>query len=134
MSWTWGEHVGELELRMEAPSEAAVFEDALQALGELLSGEEEDAAGPPEAREVAVEAPDRAGLLAAWLGELAFLAETEGVVPEKAETLELGPERVQARVHGRRGSPPHLVKAVTYHRLAFEPVRDGFRALAVLDV
>jgi SHS2 domain-containing protein len=131
MTYTWAEHVGELELRVDAPDEAAVLSDATRALGELLATE---GGGEPERRDVSAEGADRAGLLAAWLEELVFLAETEGFVPEAVEDLVLEPQRVRARVGGRRGTPPHLVKAVTYHRLAFEPAGDGWRAVAVLDV
>jgi protein archease len=131
MTYGWAEHVGELELWVEASDEAGVFAEALRALGELLA--ERHMTGE-ELVDVMAEGGDRAALLAAWLEELLFLAETEGFVPERVEHLELEPNRVRARVAGRRGSPPHLVKAVTYHRLAFEPVDGGWRAAAVLDV
>jgi SHS2 domain-containing protein len=134
MSYGWTEHVGELELWVEAPDEAGVFADALRALADVLGDEDAPADGEREWREVVAEGEDRAVLLAAWLEELNFLAETEGFAPETAEDLALEPQRVRARVGGRRGSPPHLVKAVTYHRLAFERAGDGWRAAAVLDV
>jgi SHS2 domain-containing protein len=129
MTYGWAEHVGELELWVEAPDEAAVFAEALRALGELLASE-----GAPAHLVVTAAGDDRAALFAAWLEELVFVAETEGFVPEAVEDLVLEPGRVRARIAGRRGSPPHLVKAVTYHRLAFEPVDGGWRAAAVLDV
>lgn len=131
MAYKWAEHVGELELCVEAASEEDVFAEALRAFGELLG---EHDAGDAAATEVTAEGADRAALLAAWLEELIFLAETEGFVPAAVEELALEPERVRARVSGRRGSPPHLVKAVTYHRLAFDRVHGGWRAVAVLDV
>jgi SHS2 domain-containing protein len=130
VSFGWAEHVGELELWVEAPDEATVFAEALRALHELLG---EGYAGE-EWREVTAHGEDRAALLAAWIEELCFLAETEGFVPEAAEHVALEPASVRARVRGRRGSPPHLVKAVTYHRLAFGPSGGGWRAVAVLDV
>jgi len=37
MSDGWTEHVGELELWVEAPDEPGVFTEALRALGELLA-------------------------------------------------------------------------------------------------
>jgi SHS2 domain-containing protein len=128
--YEWAEHIGEVELRVEAADEAGVFAEALRALGELLG----DARGEQRVLEVAAEAADPAGLLAAWLEELAYLAETEGFVPAEASELALGPGRVRARVVGRSGYPPHLVKAVTYHRLSFEPGGAGWRAVVVLDV
>jgi SHS2 domain-containing protein len=36
MSYRWLEHTSELELRIEAASEEAVFQEALEALGELI--------------------------------------------------------------------------------------------------
>src|SRR5919201_2200094 len=133
MPYGWGEHTGELELWVTAASEPEVFEEALRAVAELLGGEEVEA-GAAESRLVAIEGGDHARLLAGWIEELAFLAETEAFVPERAEELRLAPAGVSARIVGRTGSPPHLIKAVTLHRLAFERDNDGWRARVVLDV
>jgi SHS2 domain-containing protein len=133
MAYGWAEHTGELELWLTAASAPEVFEDALLAVAELLADEDADA-GTPESRLIAVEGGDHARLLAAWLEELAFLAETDGFVPERAEELALAPASISARVIGHRGAPPHLIKAVTMHRLAFEPEGAGWRARVVLDV
>ena len=48
--------------------------------------------------------------------------------------LSIGEKRLSARLEGYRGEPPHLVKGVTYHRLALEPTGTGWRATVVLDV
>jgi SHS2 domain-containing protein len=133
MPYGWGEHTGELELWLTGSSEAEVFAEALRAMAELLGGEDGEAR-VAAAHSVAVEGADRARLLAGWLEELAFLAETEGLVPERAEELQVAPGGVSARVVGVRGAPPHLIKAVTLHRLAFERSADGWRARVVLDV
>jgi SHS2 domain-containing protein len=125
------EHTGELELELEADSEEAVFEEALRALAELLG---EHTPAREEVAEVDVHAPDRATLLAEWLEELAYLAETKRFVSERVARLELGEQDLHAKVEGRIGEPPHLVKAVTYHRLEFEPAGDGWRARVVFDV
>jgi SHS2 domain-containing protein len=127
----WVEHTAELELEIEAPTEAAVFEAALDALAELTG----DGDGPPAAHEVALEADERALLLVEWLSELAYLAEAEGFVPERIAALELRDGGLRARVVGRRGEPAHLVKAVTLHRLELrEDDTVGWRARVVLDV
>jgi SHS2 domain-containing protein len=128
----WVDHTSELELEIESTSEATVFSDALAALSELLS--EEPPSEPVERRRVCVTASDRPALLAAWLEELVFLAESEGFEPVSIESLELGLNSVEATVAGRLGAPPPLVKAVTYHRLAFAPSGDGYSASVVLDV
>jgi SHS2 domain-containing protein len=139
--YRWADHTGELELEIEAASEAAVFEDALAAVGELLGEAATDESGA-DARDgeaevvhaVRVRAPDRAALLAEWIAELVFLGETEDLVPMAIRSLELDGRELQATVAGRAGQPPHLVKAVTYHDLRFEPEGDGWSARVVLDV
>jgi SHS2 domain-containing protein len=130
--YRWVEHTGELEVEIEAPTERAVFEHGFEAMRELLS--EDDASEPAAPRAVSIAAADRAALLAGWLAELAFLAESEGLLPDRLASLELGERNLRAVVEGRRGHPPHLVKAATYHRLSLERAGDGWRATVVLDV
>lgn len=132
--YRWIDHTGELELRVEAATETAVLEDATRALAELLRRDDEARDGEAVTREVTVDADDRAQLLAAWLEELVFLAETEAVIPERVEFETLDDRGLRARVAGRRGQPPHLVKAVTYHRLSFDRTGSGWAATVVLDV
>src|SRR5918998_1421792 len=114
MAYGWGDHVGELELRVQAATEQEVFADAVRAFGELVSGEDEVMAAA-EPRAIAVAGADRAALLAGLLNELVFLAETEGFVPDAMVSVALGDGALEARVRGGRGTPPHLVKAVTHH-------------------
>jgi protein archease len=131
----WVDHTAELELRIEAASERAVFDEALEALRELLSERADpSASGGPASFEIAASAPDRATLLAEWLSELVYLVETEGFLSERAERLELIGDALDARVSGRRSNPSHLVKAVTYHRLTMEEQGGTWRATVVLDV
>lgn len=132
--YRWVEHTSELELEIEAETEQAVYGEALAALAELFDEGDDGGAAPAATREIAVEAPERARLLAAFLGELAFLAETERFVPETLVRLSADGRRLRATVRGRAGDPRRLVKAVTYHRLRFEAAGAGWRATAVLDV
>jgi SHS2 domain-containing protein len=137
VSHRWGEHVGELELRLEARDEPGVYAAAVRALGELMEGDDERggaAAHREECFDVAAAGEDRAALLAAWIEELVFLAEHDGFVPVAVEDLALERGSVRARVGGYRGDPPHLVKAVTYHGLEFKPSGERWRANVVLDV
>ena len=133
----WVDHPGELELELEAASEPRVFEEALAALGGLLderAGGEMGADAEPARHRVSASAPDRATLLAEWLSELAYLAESEGFVPRRVEHLELTGNALEATVAGRRASPPHLVKAVTYHRLGMWEEDQTWRARVIFDV
>ena len=129
--YSWIDHTAELELHIEADSAEAVFRDAFAALVELLDDEQ---TGPPARHDVALEERDLAALLVQWLEELVFLAETESLVPEALGELRVSPTSLAAVVEGRRGEPPHLVKAVTYHGLELERENDRWRARVVLDV
>jgi protein archease len=129
--YRWVDHTAEVELEIEAPTEREVLAEALSALAELLGFGE---ASEEERRHVAVSAVDRPALLASWLEELAFLAESEGFVATRLESLDLGVAGLRATVGGVLGDPPPIVKAVTYHRLAFAPAGQGYFARVVLDV
>jgi SHS2 domain-containing protein len=139
--YRWVDHTSELELEIQASSEREVLADGLHALRELLETPDESppldrhAVEPMERRIVAATAPDRPALLAAWLEELLFLAESSGFVPLDVERLSLlDAECVEATVAGRTAEPRPLVKAVTYHRLEFAPTDRGYRARVVFDV
>jgi SHS2 domain-containing protein len=133
--YRWMDHTAELELRLEAPTEEGAFREALAALGELLTEHSDDLdVGDPARFEVHASAPDRSTLLAEWLSELVYLVETEGFLPQRVERLELGDDSLEATVAGRRSSPTHLVKAVTYHRLSLEERDGAWHATVVLDV
>ena len=138
--YRWVDHTAEVELEIEAGSEREVLEEALRALAELLGIERsDDVARAIEgsgdvARAVTVEAADRPALLAGWIEELAFLAETEGFVATRLLDVDLQSHGLHATVAGVLGEPPPLVKAVTYHRLAFEPSGERYVARVVLDV
>ena len=130
--YRWVDHTAEVELEIEAGTEEAVFAEALRALAELLGVGSGDAG--VSRRALAVSAPDRAALLAAWLEELVFLAESDGFVAQRIESIELTADAIDGTVSGVVGEPRPLVKAVTYHRLSFERAADGYVASVVLDV
>jgi SHS2 domain-containing protein len=129
-------------LELEGTTEREVLSDALDALRELLEGNDTagvpPAAGPDanrlEHRAVRAVAGDRPALLAAWLEELLFMSESNGFIPLAVEELSLEDGRLVAIVVGRAGQPRALVKAVTYHRLQFEPSARGYRGHVVFDV
>jgi SHS2 domain-containing protein len=129
--YRWVDHTAEVELEIDAASEREVLEEAIRALAELLGTE---AAGGEERRTITLQAGDRPALLAAWIEELAFLAETQGFVATRLDDLTLQAGGLGATVSGVLDEPPPLVKAVTYHRLMFEPSGDGYAARVILDV
>ena len=77
----------------------------MAALRELLGDGDDGQADATGAqlveRAISLAAEDRPRLLAAWLGELAFLAETQGLVPEALSVLRLGEGVIDAKVRAR---------------------------------
>jgi SHS2 domain-containing protein len=123
------EHTAELEVELEADAPEGVLEEARRAFAELAGiGSGEIVECP-----IAIESSDLPALLAAWLDELVFLADTQRVVAESAEISMDGPS-VTGVVRGRRGEPRPVVKAVTLHRLQFRPENGIWRGRVVLDV
>jgi SHS2 domain-containing protein len=125
-------HTAELELELEADTAEGVLLEALHAFAELV-GPAGDEAGDPDEYSVDLRASDPPALLAAWLDELVFLAETEGLVPEEAD-VEVADAHVTGVVRGRRGEPRPLVKAVTLHRARFQERNGSWSGRLVLDV
>jgi SHS2 domain-containing protein len=135
----WVEHTSELELELEAETVAGVLAEALAALAELLDPDGGAEGGAAQSVEVEVEAGDPAALLAAWVEELAYLAEGRSLIAAAIEEIAVDesgdvPRAVRARIRARRGDPRGLVKAVTYHRLRLERADRGWRGRVVLDV
>jgi len=129
--YRWVEHTAELELAIEAPDARGVLAGAVAALCELL---EPGSPADLEERTVSVRAGDRAALLAAWLEELVYLAESEGFVACSLGEARLSPDALETTVSGRLAEPRPIIKAVTYHRLTFESRGDGYAASVVFDV
>jgi SHS2 domain-containing protein len=130
---TFVEHTSEVELHLHAPTLTALFEEAGHALAELMLGEERGAETVTD--EVRVTAPDRAALLAAWIDELIFCAETRKAVFTRFAIHELGEGEVAALIGGI--AAPVLktaVKAATFHDLRVVEEDGRWTATVVLDV
>jgi SHS2 domain-containing protein len=123
------EHTAELELELEAGSAEEILVEALRAFSELAG----HGRGDLLEREVEVEAADLPALLAAWLDELLFVAETEHLLPDEAEVSVSG-ARARGVIRGRRGDARPLVKGVTLHRLRLRQENGRWRGRVVLDV
>ncbi len=131
MSYRWVEHTAELALDVEGDDEEQVFRDALAAFAELYDGGGDN---DPAQHVVELNGIDRGDLLAQWLDELVFLADTRSFVPQRVVELELRENALRAVVAGHVGAPRPVVKAVTYHGLEFRRERGRWRAHVVLDV
>jgi SHS2 domain-containing protein len=127
------EHTAELEVELQAASPEGVLMEALRAFAELVGQGDGELVERLVERPVDVSAPDLPALLAAWLDELVYLADTEQLVPEDA-TLTVTGKRLTGILRARSGEPRPLVKAVTLHRLRLRSEADGWHGRVVLDV
>ena len=128
------EHVGELELVVDAPTLADAFAEAGRALASIVAGDAPLAALGAE-ENVTVRAHDTEALLVAWLNELVYLGETQKkVFPEISVEMSNG---ITLRATVRGAEPSRIrtqVKAATMHRVRVRTAPDGVHARVVLDV
>ncbi len=132
---TFEDHIGELALRIEAPTLPMLFEEAGRALSEAMG--KGDTGGSPADHEerMTVAAPDREALLVEWLNELVYRAEVSRVLPREFRIERLSERDLAAVVRGvRLERLRNPVKAATFHGLSVAESPEGFRATIVLDV
>jgi SHS2 domain-containing protein len=136
------DHVGELELTLEADCLERLFAEAARVVAREC-GETERTLGPWD--RVVLSARDTATLLVDWLNELIGRSEVEGRAygevrgvtlrsPESSDA-EGGEARLEAEIRGRPVSTwTSAIKAATYHGLELEPQDGGWRARVLFDV
>ena len=85
--------------------------------------------------QIEIDAYDAESLLVNWLSELAYWAETEGIVFARFELQNVTPIGLRATVHGGRVADlKKHIKAVTYHNLEIIDTPDGLEVTVVFDV
>lgn len=128
------EHTADWALRVRGGDLAELFGRAAVGMARLLAG---DLADVPleEARELALAADDAESLLVEFLGELAYWAESDGLVCPVVALHELTPTALRATARGGRlAELQKHIKAVTYHDLAIRPIAGGLEVTIVFDV
>jgi SHS2 domain-containing protein len=114
------EHTADIALEIWAPSQEELFEEAAQALVEIMT---EGKAVPGEAeRTIELECLDAEDRLVRWLNEVIFLAVDSGFVLHSAELGLTGDTGLTAKMRGsERGDLVSTeLKSVTYHDLVLE--------------
>ncbi len=91
--------------------------------------------GSQTTRSIELKGIDRESLLVAWLNELLYFHESEGLGFEQIKIQYLDETSLQARIIG---APTQQwlkdIKAVTYHNLAIGETESGLEVTLVLDV
>lgn len=126
------DHTADLRAELVAPDFAALLDEAVALVRELLVGDSPVAARTE--RRFALAGEDEAEQLFRFVRELVYLADSESFLPAA-----VGVEARAVRVAGERFDPARhglerQVKAVTRHGLLCERVADGWRAELVFDL
>lgn len=137
MTYTIIDHTSDVGLDVVASTSQALFEASAEAMSDLMFGLPTVAATNRVA--VAVEAIDLGGLLVAFLSELLFQFEVEGLVFSRFHVSHLEPTRLSAEAwgeafDGERHTVLEAVKAVTYHNLVVEERGGAWHARFILDL
>jgi SHS2 domain-containing protein len=128
------EHTADLALRLGGPDLESFFCIAARGMYHLLGAETTPSKGA-EQHTISLEAMDLESLLVDWLGELAYLAETAGLVFGEIRFKILTTTRIEAILTGcRMHRLEKVIKAVTYHNLNVVKTGDGYAATVVFDV
>jgi SHS2 domain-containing protein len=126
------EHTADWELEVWGPDLPCLFEQAARGMYALKGSRLEP--HPRIDRTLNLQAPDLESLLVAFLGELLYLEEVEGLGFDSFD-LQLKGTSLAARIGGAplksRGKD---IKAVTYHNLAIRKTERGLEVNIVFDV
>jgi SHS2 domain-containing protein len=130
------DHTADVGVRAWGPDLPAAFAHAARGLFSLLVPLA--AVRETTAREIAVAAGDPESLLVAWLDELLFVFETEGLVFARFEVALPSATTLAATAHGEPFDPARhrggvVVKAATYHQIAVDPGPPA-RVQVILDI
>ncbi len=131
------DHTADVGLDARGATLADVFAQAAEGMYALMV--EPAGVREVEQRTIEVAAEDRERLLVAWLLELLFLTESEGLVFRRFEVEVEGETRLRGRAWGEPLDPDRhelgvAVKAVTYHLLEVAQVDGGYRARVIFDI
>jgi SHS2 domain-containing protein len=127
-------HTADWALLVWGRTSADLFANAARGMYDLMGGEPESAS-EPQPRLVTLEANDLESLLVAWLNELLYLTESEGLLFEDFETRLDGQTRLEARLAGRpAAAQKKQIKAATFHNLQITRSGNGVEATIVFDV
>ena len=137
------EHTADVGLVAHGATLGAVFANAAAGMYALMV--DPDTVQPHDERTVRIAGADGERLLVAWLLELLFLTDTEGLVfstfraSVQPEALPGGLWWLDAQARGESFDPARhaqhvVIKAVTHHRLSLKHDDRGYHARLLFDI
>jgi SHS2 domain-containing protein len=126
------QHTADWSLRVWAPDLENLFAEAGRGMYALAGAR--PAAGPRRQRAFEAVAPDAEALLVAFLSELVYAAEQEGLIFENF-AVEIAGQRLKVEMDGAPLEAVNkMIKAVTYHNLQIRQTARGYEVEIVFDV
>jgi len=131
------EHTADVGIAAYGDDIEEAFANAAYGLFSLIT--DIDSVGEDVRHDVEVTADNREELLVAWLSELIYLFEVEGVLFSRFDIAGLGEKKLKASCYGERIDPRRHdiktgIKAATYHMLRVEQGEDGCRVQVLFDI
>jgi len=131
------DHTADVGVRVRAPSPAEAFACVAAAMFDFMV--EREGVAPERRWSVRLEAEGWEDLLVAWLEELLYRYESEGVVPRTFHISEIASTHLVAEIEGEYLDPARhetrsQIKAVTYHQLRAEETGEGFVVQVIFDI
>jgi SHS2 domain-containing protein len=126
-------HTADLSLSVWGETLSTFFKYAAIGMTEFMGKPSKEV--PSVKRVLTLTAIDTEELLVEWLGELAYIAESENILFEDFSITEITGNLIKATLAGRISPKPlRIIKAVTYHNLKINRTNRGFETVIVFDV
>jgi SHS2 domain-containing protein len=130
------EHTADVGIIAYGADLSQAFANAARALFSLIT--ELDDVEEVTHRDIELTASDVESLLVAWLNELVYRFDTEGIIFKRFDIIQLDDTYLKARGYGEKvDSSKHRlkigVKAATYHMLKVDK-NDGCRVQVLFDI
>ncbi len=126
------QHTADWALKVWAPNLEVLFSQAAQGMYWLMETALQE--GPRIERAIEVDGPDAESLLVAFLSELLYLSESEGLGFDQFDVTILN-TRLRAAARGAPlATQKKEIKAVTFHNLAIRRDGESFTVTIVFDV
>jgi len=132
------DHTADLGIEVAGRTKRELFTKAALSLMDIVVERKGTGAGVKE-KVLAVEGSDPADLLINFLREILYLFNGEALIIGKCEITKCGNKKLDARLllepyNQKKHVMKTEIKAVTYHGLAVEKTKKGWRARVIFDV
>ncbi|KAF0154003.1 MAG: cytoplasmic protein [Syntrophaceae bacterium] len=132
------DHTADLGMEVTGRTKRELFTKAVLSLMDIVVERKETGAGVKE-KALTVEGSDSADLLINFLREILYLFNGEALIIGTCKITKCGNKKLDARLllepyNKKKHVIKTEIKAVTYHGLSVERIKNGWRARIIFDV